>query len=78
VFVSDIKSFDLIAMTPIVTACNIAHVPLEADSIDVAVFCLSLMGTDWPDFIREGHRVLKQGKLLKIAEVQSRFVDLQR
>lgn len=33
--------------------------PLKSSSIDVAVFCLSLMGTNYPSFIQEAHRVLK-------------------
>jgi hypothetical protein len=44
--------------------------------VDVAVFCLSLMGTNYVDFIREAHRVLKEGSELKIAEVISRFSDV--
>ena len=35
--------------------------PLETGSIDVAVFCLSLMGVDYPSFLKEAHRVLKLG-----------------
>lgn len=50
--------------------------PLEANSVDVAVFSLSLMGTNYLDFLKEAHRVLKVGGELKIAEVVSRFSDL--
>ncbi|KAJ7389714.1 25S rRNA (adenine645-N1)-methyltransferase [Desmophyllum pertusum] len=41
-------------------------VPLSSASVDVAVFCLSLMGTDLVDFLREAHRVLKPGGILKV------------
>jgi hypothetical protein len=34
------------------------------------------MGTNYVDFIREAHRVLKEGGELKIAEVVSRFSDV--
>jgi ribosomal RNA-processing protein 8 len=56
-----VHSFDLVAANPSVTACNIAHVPLQPSSIDVAIFCLSLMGVDFIAFIKEAHRTLKQG-----------------
>ncbi|KAI8374860.1 methyltransferase-domain-containing protein [Blakeslea trispora] len=71
-----VMSFDLIAKNDLVTACDISRLPLEADSVDVAVFSLSLMGTNYLDFLKEAHRVLKVGGELKIAEVVSRFSDL--
>lgn len=37
------------------------QVPLEDESVDVAVFCLSLMGTNIRDFLEEANRVLKLG-----------------
>jgi len=60
-----------------VIACDIAHVPLAANSVDIVVFCLSLMGTNIVDFITEAHRVLKPGGVLKIAEVRSRFHNIE-
>jgi len=69
----DVRSFDLVAACPLVTACDMANVPLENESADVGIFCLSLMGTNLADFIREAHRVLKRDGVLKIAEVRSRF-----
>ncbi|KAI9478405.1 MAG: methyltransferase-domain-containing protein [Benjaminiella poitrasii] len=71
-----VLSFDLIAKNDYVTACDITKLPLEANSVDVVVFSLSLMGTNYLDFLKEAHRVLKVGGELKIAEVVSRFTDL--
>lgn len=68
-----IHSFDLVASCDLVTACDMSNVPLQEKTIDVAVFCLSLMGTNLADFLREAHRVLKDKGTLKIAEVRSRF-----
>lgn len=73
-----VHSFDLVAANDYVTVCNMAHTPLQADSVDIAVFCLSLMGTNLSDFIKEANRVLKEGGLMKIAEVESRFEDVNR
>lgn len=72
----NVLSFDLIAKNELVTACDISKLPLEANSVDVAVFSLSLMGTNYVDFLKEAHRVLKVGGELKIAEVVSRFSDV--
>ena len=68
-----VHSFDLVAANDLVTACDMAQVPLKRASVDVAIFCLSLMGTNLADFIREAHRVLNERGQLKIAEVRSRF-----
>mmetsp|Transcript_311 Transcript_311/g.611 ORF Transcript_311/g.611 Transcript_311/m.611 type:complete len:425 (-) Transcript_311:54-1328(-) len=72
---STVHSFDLVAHKPHITSCNLASVPLQQHTLDVAIFCLSLMGVDFLNFIQEAHRVLKPGGLLKIAEVISRFDD---
>jgi len=73
-----VHSFDLVAANERVTACNMENVPLNDASIDVAVFCLSLMGTDFWQYIQEAWRVLKPNGLSYIAEVQSRFVDIEK
>lgn len=54
-------SFDLVAANKKVIACNMAHTPLSPESVNVAVFCLSLMGTNLKDFLLEANRVLKIG-----------------
>lgn len=68
-----VHSFDLISKLPHVTACDIANVPLGNETIDIAVFCLSLMGTNISDFIKEAHRIMKVNGTMKIIEVRSRF-----
>lgn len=69
----NVFSFDLVARNKYITASDIARVPLENASVDVAVFCLSLMGTNVVQFLKEAYRVLRPGGILKIAEVKSRF-----
>lgn len=70
-----VHSFDLTETAPGVVACNMADVPLPDASVDAAIFCLSLMGTDYGAFLAEAARFLKPAGWLWIAEVQSRFVD---
>ena len=72
-----VHSFDLVACNSWITACDMAHVPLPNASVDVCVFCLSLMGTNITDFIKEGKRVLKQDGWLKICDVASRFTSVE-
>ena len=56
-----IHSFDLVAPNKFITACDIAHVPLKAGSVDIVIFCLSLMGVNFMDFLGESFRILKDG-----------------
>lgn len=74
---SHVHSLDLVAANARVTACDMAHTPLAAASVDVVVFCLSLMGTNLKDFMIEANRILREGGILKIAEVESRCGDLK-
>ncbi|KDP46405.1 hypothetical protein JCGZ_10245 [Jatropha curcas] len=66
-------SLDLVSKDPSVIACDMSNTPLDASSVDVAVFCLSLMGTNFSSYLLEAHRVLKPSGWLLIAEVKSRF-----
>jgi len=70
-----VHSFDLVAANERVTPCNIACVPLPDESVDIVVFCLSLMGTNFVDFLKEAHRILKMNGIIKIVEVRSRLED---
>lgn len=70
-----VYSFDLVAHDEGIIACDISNVPLGDSSVDVAVFCLSLMGTDYGQFLVEARRVLVSNGLLLIAEVASRFAN---
>ncbi|XP_014480344.1 PREDICTED: ribosomal RNA-processing protein 8 isoform X2 [Dinoponera quadriceps] len=73
----EVHSFDFIAMNDRVKACDITHTPLLMSNVHVVVFCLSLMGTNLDDYLIEANRVLKTNGILKIAEVESRFEDVE-
>jgi hypothetical protein len=70
-----VYSFDHIAINEDVIACDIAHTPLKDGQLDVAIFSLSLMGINYPDYLKEAYRVLKFGGLLKIAEPINRWLE---
>ena len=54
-----VHSFDHVSIDESVISCDISSVPLDDDSLDAAVYSLSLMGTNYMGYLKEGHRVLK-------------------
>jgi superfamily II DNA or RNA helicase len=73
----DVRSFDHVAVNPSVMACDIAAVPLGDGELDVAIFCLSLMGANFTDYLREAHRCLRLDGQLHIWEPASYFDDVE-
>ncbi|KAJ5604603.1 hypothetical protein N7510_009757 [Penicillium lagena] len=75
-----LNSYDLQAPNSLITKADISNLPLEDGSVDVAVFCLSLMGTNWVSFVEEAWRVLRgDGKgECWVSEVKSRFGKVTR
>jgi hypothetical protein len=71
-----VHSFDHVAVDAEVVACDISNIPMDEESLDVVLFCLSLMGTNVSDYLREAYRVLKLDGHLHIWEPTSRFGDL--
>ncbi|KAJ6172172.1 hypothetical protein N7470_001239 [Penicillium chermesinum] len=73
-------SYDLQAPDPLITKADISNLPVEDGSVDVAIFCLSLMGTNWVSFVEEAWRVLRgDGKgECWVSEVKSRFGKVNR
>lgn len=68
-----VNSFDLVSTKPSVIACDTSKTPLADDSVNAAVFSLSLMNTNYGDSLLEASRILRQGGKAYIAEVESRF-----
>lgn len=74
-----IHSFDLATgdgpNAHLITVADICGtLPLEDSSVDVAIFCLSLMSTNWVDSVQEAARIVRAGGEVWIAEIRSRFV----
>jgi SAM-dependent methyltransferase len=61
-----VHSYDYIAINRNVIACDMSHTPLNNDTLDAAVFSLSLMGKNLKDYIMEAYRTLKPGGQLLI------------
>ncbi|KAK5545644.1 25S rRNA (adenine645-N1)-methyltransferase [Vermiconidia calcicola] len=73
-------NYDLHAANNFVTKADITNLPLRDGEADIAVFCLSLMGTNWLSFVEEAWRILRgDGKgEVWVAEVKSRFGRVTR
>ncbi|KAI9865198.1 MAG: 25S rRNA (adenine645-N1)-methyltransferase [Trichoglossum hirsutum] len=69
----NVLSYDLHASSNFVTLSDISQLPLKDGSVDVAIFCLSLMGTNWIDFVEEAWRILRWKGELWVTEIQSRL-----
>jgi len=68
-----VLSFDLHSPSSHVTKADISNLPTKDESVDVAILCLALMGTNWISFIEEAHRILHWKGELWVAEIKSRF-----
>jgi hypothetical protein len=71
-----VHSFDHVAMNDDVVACDMAHTHLDDEVLDVAIFSLSLMGSNITDYLKEAYRTLKLDGQLQIIEATSRFSDV--
>lgn len=68
-----IYSFDHIAIDDSVIACDMKNTPLENESVDVAVFSLSLWGTNYKDYFIEANRIMKRRGIIYIAEPSKNY-----
>lgn len=73
-----VHSFDHYAINNNVTACDISRTPLNNKQLDVAIYSLSLMGTNIADYIKEANRTLKLDGRLFIIEASFRFKDISQ
>lgn len=68
-----IYAFDHVAIDDTVYACDIKNVPIEDGILDVAVFSLSLMGTNYNDYLKEAYRTLKTYGNIFVCEPASKW-----
>ena len=73
-----VHSFDHVAMEEFVTECDFSKTPLNDESLDVAIYSLSMMGSNINEYLHEAHRVLKLDGKINIIEATSRFKDVKK
>ena len=61
-----VNSFDHIAVNDDVIKCDMINTPLDDESLDIAIFSLSLMGSNIREYILEAYRTLRVGGQLLI------------
>jgi len=73
IILNKVYNFDHVAINKSVEACDMTRTGLADETLDVAVFSLSLMGLNWADYIKEAHRVLRPGGFIEVAEPASKW-----
>ena len=68
-----VYSFDYVGVDDSVIECDISDVPLDDNKVDVCVFCLSLMGSNYFEYLKEGCRILKQYGSMFVVEPQKKW-----
>lgn len=73
-----VHSFDHVAAEEFVTECDFSKTPLDDETLDVAIYSLSMMGSNINEYLHEAHRVLKLDGKINIIEATSRFKDVKQ
>jgi ribosomal RNA-processing protein 8 len=58
-----------------VISCDIKEVPLEDNTINIAILCLSMWGSNCKDYIKETSRILEDNGILLIIEPMKRWLN---
>lgn len=56
-----------------VIKCDMKHTPINDNEVDITVFCLSLWGTNYLDYIKEAYRITAKRGFMYIVEPNDEF-----
>lgn len=68
-----VHAFDYVAIDKNVIACDMSSVPLNSNEVDAVIFCLSLMGSNYLDYLKEAFRIIKPYGNLFICEPKKKI-----
>jgi ribosomal RNA-processing protein 8 len=68
-------NYDHVAINDTVQVCDISHMPLEDDSIDICIMSLALWGSNCEEYIQEAFRVLDSQGTLYIIDSTKRWSE---
>ena len=76
-FENDIRfefiNYDHISINDKIISCDISKLPLEDDSIEICILCLSMWGSNCKEYLKEAERVLESNGKLYIIEPTKRW-----
>lgn len=68
-------NYDHVAINDAVQVCDISHMPLEDDSVNICIMSLALWGSNCEEYIKEAYRVLETGGNLYIIDSTKRWSE---
>jgi len=69
----DFINYDHISINDKIISCDISKLPLEDDSIEICILCLSMWGSNCKEYIKEAERILESNGKLYIIEPTKRW-----
>lgn len=69
----EVRSFDHVAAREGVEECDIAHLPLQDNSVDIGVLSLAMWGSNYKEYLQEAYRVLDTMGWLYIGEATRKW-----
>ncbi len=68
-------NYDHVSSNENIISCDISKVPLEDNSVEIAILSLALWGSNCESYISEAHRILESNGLLYIMEATKRWSE---
>jgi hypothetical protein len=66
-------NYDHVSTSENIIECDISHMPLEEDSVEICIMSMALWGSNCQEYIREAHRVLETGGKLYVIDSTKRW-----
>ena len=66
-------NYDHVSTKENITECDISHIPLGDDSVEICIMSFALWGSNCEEYITEAHRVLESGGKLYIIDSTKRW-----
>lgn len=68
-------NYDHVAINDAVQVCDISHMPLEDNTVDICIMSLALWGSNCEEYIREALRILDENGILYIIDSTKRWSE---